>query len=213
MPLPTVEVLVPFFAASVALNLTPGPDMTFVATVAGAQGRRHGLVAALGIFLGCSLHILLAVAGLSSLLVRSQLLFDGLRYVGALYLAAVAFGLLRRGASGTAAAAERGSPRGLAVLRRGFLVNALNPKVGLFFVAFLPQFVDASRGEPWVQLLLLGAIFNINGTIVNALVASGVGHAAARARRIRGLATSARWLSASLLFGFAARLVWSEARP
>lgn len=207
--LPPPDLLVPFLIAGLALNLTPGPDMTYVATVAGRSGWRAGVVASLGIAAGCLVHITMAVAGLSGLLAASEVLFSILRVIGAGYLAWIAIGLLRGGASDDAG---HGQPtaRGAAVFRQGMMVNVLNPKVGLFFLAFLPQFVDPSRGYTALQLLTLGLIFNVGGTVVNAVVSIGVDRAARRASALPRAAAAIRWCAGSALLYFAFRLARSR---
>lgn len=177
-----------FVAASLALNLTPGNDMVYVMSRSMGQGTRAGVVSALGIMGGCLVHITAAVIGLSALIAQSAVAFNIIRYAGAAYL--VYLGIQSLIKQRTQWRPERESHR--QPLRRlfwqGVVTNALNPKVALFFLAFLPQFVDyTSAGVPG-QILLLGAWFATQGTVVNVLVAVLFG------RISRWLGHSAAWL-------------------
>jgi threonine/homoserine/homoserine lactone efflux protein len=204
--------LLAFLAASLALNLTPGADMTYVIARSAAQGRAAGLAASLGIAAGSVVHTLLAAIGVSALLQHSEAAFLTVKYAGAAYLLYLAWKAIRAGDD--AAATDR--PLGRAGLRRvfaeGALTNLLNPKVALFILAFLPQFVDPSRGNAAIQILVLGALFNIGGTAINAGVAC---FASAAARAIGNSAGFGRWLnriSALVFVGLAVRLALAERR-
>jgi threonine/homoserine/homoserine lactone efflux protein len=162
--------LTSFFVAALALNLAPGPDMTYVAARSLAQGRRAGVISALGIAVGCLFHISAAALGVAVLLRAVPQAYTLVRLVGAGYLVYLGVGLFRRAASSagdvTVAAASAG-----AIFRQGVITNVLNPKVALFFLAFLPQFIDPARGPAGLQTLALGAYFDVQGTLVNILVA------------------------------------------
>jgi threonine/homoserine/homoserine lactone efflux protein len=158
-----------FMVAAMLVNLTPGPDMLFVVGSSAAHGRRAGVMASLGIGAGCVLHMVLATVGLSALLATSALAFEIVKWVGAAYLVWVGVGMLRRGGAGGSAAPRMVPPR--KVFWQGALTNALNPKVALFFLAFLPQFITPGESGQAMAFLLLGALFNIGGTAVNTVVA------------------------------------------
>ncbi len=166
-----------FLGATLALNLTPGPDMLYVLARSAAEGRRAGVASALGIAGGTVFHTLAVVLGLSSLLLAVPYAYDAVRLGGAAYLVYLGLrALLRPAAPGAGPRVERASLG--AIFRQGVVTNVLNPKVALFFLAFLPQFVDPARGSVPAQLLLLGVLFNVSGTLVNltvALAASGAG--------------------------------------
>jgi threonine/homoserine/homoserine lactone efflux protein len=158
-----------FLAAGLLLNLTPGPDMLFVAGSSLAQGRRAGVMGALGVGAGCVLHMVLATVGLSALLAASALAFEVVKWVGAAYLVWIGIGMLRRGGGATVVRPVETDAR--RVFWQGALTNALNPKVALFFLAFLPQFITPDApGQP-LAFLALGALFNVGGTAVNVAVA------------------------------------------
>jgi threonine/homoserine/homoserine lactone efflux protein len=144
--------------------------MTYVAARSLGQGRRAGVVSALGISVGCLFHIAAAAAGLAVLLRAWPGAYALLRWIGSAYLIYMGLGLIRRAGSdgGLATIPEA---QALAIFRQGVFTNVLNPKVALFFVTFLPQFVDPARGSIALQTLALGLFFNVSGTIVNLAVA------------------------------------------
>ena len=208
--LPEWPVFAAFVLAGLALNLVPGADMAFVMTSAARDGRRAGMVAALGIGAGTFVHILAAVLGLSAILASSQAAFDLIRYAGALYLLWVAFTLVR-GSGGTE---DSGQPRVPArrVFRAAMLVNILNPKVALFFLAFLPQFVDPDAAVPALQILALGIWFDLVGTLVNVAVALAIAAGAARLGRRAWISRAARWFAATTMAALALQLALSARR-
>jgi threonine/homoserine/homoserine lactone efflux protein len=209
--LPEVPAFIAFALAGLALNLVPGADMTFVIASAARGGTRSGLAAALGIGAGALVHIAAAVVGLSALIAASATAFAILKWVGAAYLIYLAIGLLR----GPRAEGRFASPAPLAnsgVFRAGALVNILNPKVGLFFLAFLPQFVAGDATIPAIQILALGLWFNLVGTTVNCVVAIAAARAARRVRDIRWAGAMARWVGATAMGGLAVQLLLSERR-
>ncbi|HEV8390730.1 MAG TPA: LysE family translocator [Dongiaceae bacterium] len=204
--------LLPFVAAALALNLTPGADMTYVVARSATQGRAAGIAASLGVSAGSLVHSVLAALGVSALLQHSETAFLAVKYAGAAYLLYLAWKAIRAG--NQAMAVDRTLKRTSLwrVFGEGALTNLLNPKVALFILAFLPQFVDPAHGNPAVQILLLGAIFNVGGTSVNAIVACS---ASAAARALGNSAGFGRWLnriSALVFVGLAVRLALTERR-
>lgn len=194
-----------FALASFALNIVPGPDMTFTATAGARGGVRVGLAAAFGIFAGCLVHIAAAVVGLSALIAASAQAFAILKWIGAAYLLYMAWTLFRA----PPAAAEGAVAPALTAaqaFRSGALVNILNPKVGLFFLAFIPQFVDPASASPALTILFFGLWFNTVGTAVNALVALISAHTAAKFRQNPLLVRLSRWLAGTLMAGLAVQL-------
>ena len=162
-----------FVLSGFLLNITPGPDTLYIVGRSSTQGWRAGAVAALGIGAGTLVHICAAALGLSAILAASATAFTAVKFIGAAYLLYVGISLIR------SAGASRSSPGALVVqpasirsiFVQGFLTNVLNPKVALFFLAFLPQFVAADAGSKPLAFLLLGAIFNFNGALWNLFVA------------------------------------------
>jgi len=156
-----------FMAAGLLLNLTPGPDMLFVIGSSAAHGKRAGVMASLGIGAGCLLHMALATIGLSALLAASATAFEVVKWLGAAYLVWVGIGMLRQRRAAVASVVVRARR----VFWQGAFTNALNPKVALFFLAFLPQFITPDASGQAAAFLVLGALFNVGGTAVNIAVA------------------------------------------
>ena len=182
----TTHSLILFVLAGLLLNVTPGPDVLYIVARAASQGRTAGFVSALGIGAGGLLHISAAVAGVSTLMMRLPAAYEGVRWLGAAYLVYLGVRALLKKAP-PAAELKTFDDHGLRrIFWQGFLTNALNPKVALFFAAFLPQFVDPGRGSLPAQFLLLGLIFDINGTIVNLAYAALASSAGAWLRRHLG---------------------------
>ena len=171
-----------FLAASALLTVAPGPDIVYVLTRGIAQGPRAGFAAALGFATGCIFHTLLAALGIAALIRSSDVAFNAVRYAGAAYLAWIGVQALRHR---TAFSVEGASDaRSLALIYRQSVVgNMLNPKVTLFFLAFLPQFVDASAGHVGLQMALLGAIFMAQTVVIFGAVALFSGYIGAWIRR------------------------------
>jgi threonine/homoserine/homoserine lactone efflux protein len=156
-----------FVAAGLLLNITPGPDMAYIMGRSAQGGTRAGAVAALGISAGCFVHIAAAALGLSAILATSAEAFFILKLVGAAYLVWVGISLLRHaGASGPAVSDEETMISLRGIFWQGFLTNALNPKVALFFLAFLPQFIAAEAPSKAWAFIVLGLIFCATGTAV-----------------------------------------------
>ncbi|MGK7865965.1 LysE family translocator [Falsiroseomonas sp. E2-1-a20] len=191
-----------FLIAAWVLILTPGPDMLFVVGQTLAGGARRGWAAMLGILSGAMVHVALAASGAAALIAASPMLFDALRLAGATYLIWLGAGALRaawRGGGGLVPAAPARR-----AFRDGFLTNLTNPKVILFFLAFLPQFVDPARGAVWLQMAILGPLVPLMSLPAYGLLIAGAGRAAAR------LSAHARWLEAvagTLFLGLGLRLL------
>jgi threonine/homoserine/homoserine lactone efflux protein len=162
-----------FVLAGVLLNVTPGPDMLYIIGRSTTQGWRTGAAAALGIGAGCLVHIAAAALGLSAVLATSAAAFAVLKIAGATYLVYVGISLIlsSRAAAKTAPTAVTARVTLRAVFVQGFFTNVLNPKVALFFLAFLPQFIDADAPNKALAFIFLGAVFNFNGTLWNLFVA------------------------------------------
>jgi threonine/homoserine/homoserine lactone efflux protein len=189
-----------FIVAALALLLTPGPAVLYIVTRSVDQGRRAGIVSMLGVHVGTLVHIAAAAAGLSALLAASALGFSVVKYAGAGYL--VYLGIRRlMDRPDTSASVDRREPR----LRRAFLdgvvVNVLNPKTALFFLAFLPQFVDVSRGRVGGQVLVLGLVFVLLGLVTDGTYALTAGTAAQWLRGHPRFLGGGRWLSGGVYIG------------
>jgi len=168
--MPDTTNLIVFMAATLALNLTPGPDMLYVIARSVGQGQRAGVVSALGIGGGCLAHTFAAAFGLSALLMSSAVAYDLVRYAGAAYLVYLgARALLDKPRSQEQSELKPDSLP--SVFYQGVVTNVLNPKVALFFLAFLPQFARGGAGSIAWQIIFLGFLFNVSGTLVNIVVA------------------------------------------
>ncbi len=179
-----------FIATALVLNATPGVDLLYTVGSTLQAGWRAGVAAALGIGAGCIVHALAAALGLAALLAASSVAFTAIKLIGALYLAWLAFGLLRaawRGAPTAAAATAGGTRRSLRqVFTQGFLTNVLNPKVALFFLALLPQFIAPDAPHKPLAFLFLGLVFVFNGTLFLFVVV-------AVSSQLRRIGTQPRW--------------------
>ncbi|MFZ5789855.1 MAG: LysE family translocator [Pseudomonadota bacterium] len=207
--LPDLATLLPFLAASLALNLTPGADMTLVLAQSLGRGRVAGVWAAFGVAGGSLVHSLLAAFGVSALLLHSETAFLAVKYAGAAYLLYLAWRAITDRA-GPAAAAALPPRRPHRAFLDGMTTNLFNPKVALFVLAFLPQFVTPGRGSVAAQILFLGLLFNAGGTAINLLVALSASAARGWILGSRRVATALRWTTASLFVGLAARLALAE---
>ncbi|MDB5960893.1 MAG: lysine transporter LysE [Massilia sp.] len=155
-----------FIVSGLLLNLMPGPDSLLIMTRSASQGARAGCVAALGIGAGVFVHVFAAALGMSAVLQTSSLAFSVVKYIGAAYILYLAYGLLKKKAAGAETMLVKAPPMPLhKVFGQGFLTNVLNPKVALFFLAFVPQFIDAATPNKALAFVILGCIFNINGML------------------------------------------------
>jgi threonine/homoserine/homoserine lactone efflux protein len=171
-----------FVLSGFLLNITPGPDTLYIVGRGSSQGLRAGVVAALGIGAGTLVHICAAALGLSAILAASATAFTVVKIVGAVYLLYVGISLIRSaGASKSSPKAVFTRPAGTrSIFVQGFLTNVLNPKVALFFLAFLPQFVAADASSKPLAFLFLGVIFDFNGTLWNLFIAWSTAHLSSR---------------------------------
>jgi len=183
-----------FVAAGLLLNITPGPDTAYIVGRGVQLGWRGGAAAAVGIGAGCLVHIVAAAVGLSALLAASSAAFVVIKYAGATYLCYAGLRMLFGRANVSEARPREEIATIGAVFWQGALTNALNPKVALFFLAFLPQFVDASAPNKPLAFLLLGVLFDVNGTIWNLVVTA---FAARLGRAFRSSAISV-WINRTL---------------
>jgi threonine/homoserine/homoserine lactone efflux protein len=162
-----------FVLSGFLLNITPGPDTLYIVGRGSTQGWRAGAVAALGIGAGTLVHICAAALGLSAILAASATAFIVVKIIGAAYLLYVGISLIRSaGASQSSPSTVLARPAPIrSIFIQGFLTNVLNPKVALFFLAFLPQFVASDASSKPLAFLFLGGIFDFNGTLWNLFVA------------------------------------------
>jgi threonine/homoserine/homoserine lactone efflux protein len=147
-----------FLSAAVLLNLSPGPDIAFILGHTMRSGKRAGFSALFGVWSGACLHVLMAALGLSAILAASAVAFSTVKWIGAAYLVWLGIQALRAGGGNGLIKADGEEMPVARIYRQGILVSLLNPKVAIFFLAFLPQFVVEGAGPAWAQLLLHGAL-------------------------------------------------------
>ncbi|MGA2972031.1 MAG: LysE family translocator [Candidatus Bathyarchaeia archaeon] len=200
--MPGIAPIAVFIVAALALNISPGPDMLYVISRSLEQGRKAGIISALGIGAGTLMHTFVTAIGLSAILLSVPIAFEFVRYAGAAYLVYLGLRMLLERNSGKATT-EYSSSKSVRSLRsifqQGVTTNVLNPKVALFFLAFLPQFVDQSKGTVAFQIILLGLLFDTSGTSVNVIVATLAGHVSDSLRKRSGFARFQKLLPASIL--------------
>jgi threonine/homoserine/homoserine lactone efflux protein len=197
-----------FVGAALLLLVVPGPSVLYIVTQSVSHGRRAGMASVAGITTGTLVHIAAATIGLSALLASSALAFDVVKYLGAAYLIVVG---IRRLAGLEQDDQGRVTPsRSLGSLyRQGIVVNVLNPKTALFFLAFLPQFVDSTRGAVWAQILLLGLLFAALGFVSDGVWALVAGTLGERLRSSRRFPQLQRYVSGSVFVGLGAVAAFS----
>jgi threonine/homoserine/homoserine lactone efflux protein len=197
-----------FVGAALLLLVVPGPSVLYIVTQSVSHGRRAGMASVAGITTGTLVHIAAATIGLSALLASSALAFDVVKYLGAAYLIVV--GLRRLAGLERAGGAQVPKSRDFRRLyRQGIVVNTLNPKTALFFLAFLPQFVDSTRGAAWAQILLLGLLFAGLGFVSDGVWAFVAGTLGERLRRSRRFPQVQRYVSGSVFVGLGAVAAFS----
>jgi threonine/homoserine/homoserine lactone efflux protein len=209
--MPDLPVLATYFVAAVVLGLTPGPDMTFFLSKTVAQSRKAGFAALGGASTGLVIHSVLVAAGLSVLLAASVTAFTVLKAVGAVYLAWLAVDAVRNGSS--LSLDKRSGHESLrSVYVKGLMVNLLNPKVIIFFVTFLPQFVAIDDPHTPGKLLFLGLFFTaVNIPVCGALIYSA-GRIALLLKRSSRATRIVDWVFASVLGAFAVKLIFTHAK-
>ncbi|MPZ39970.1 MAG: LysE family translocator [Rhizobiales bacterium] len=190
-----------FIGAALVLLLTPGPAVLYIVARSVEQGRLAGFVSDLGIHTATLVHVLAAALGLSALLASSALAFSVVKYAGAAYLVWLGLKKIfgRTEASDLGAALKR--TRYARLFRDGFIVNLFNPKTALFFLAFLPQFVDVNRGHVAMQIVLLGLLFTFMGFMTDGCYALAAGTAGNWLKRSRAYLRFERYASGVLFIG------------
>jgi threonine/homoserine/homoserine lactone efflux protein len=189
-----------FVVAALALLIVPGPAVLYVVARSINHGRRAGLASVLGIHVGTLVHITAATLGLSALIVSSAIAFTAVKVAGAVYLVGLGLWTLFSGRAEPeiALGGERNLRRAFA---QGIVVNVLNPKTALFFLAFLPQFVDADAPHPALQIAFLGLLFALLGLVTDSLWALAAGTAGGVLRRSRRFARTQRYVTGSVYIG------------
>jgi threonine/homoserine/homoserine lactone efflux protein len=197
--IPNPGSLAVFVVAALALLVVPGPAVLYVVTRSIHQGRRAGLASVLGIHTGTLVHIAAATAGLSALILSSAVAFTAVKVAGAIYLVGLGLWTLLSGhAEVDIAVGERRLRR---VFAQGIVVNVLNPKTALFFLAFLPQFVDPNAPHPALQIAFLGILFAVLGLVTDSIWALVAGTASGLLRSSRRFLRAQRYVAGSVYIG------------
>jgi len=205
-----VNSLLLFMTATIILNITPGPDMLYVIARSVGQGRAAGIASSLGIAAGCFVHILAVTFGLASLMMAVPAAYEIIKYAGAAYLIYLGIRILiTRQTKNAETPIEEASLR--RIFLQGVITNVLNPKVALFFLAFLPQFVNREANVAG-QIIFLGILFNTSGTLVNVMVALAASYTGIQFKTRIGNSSVFRWLTGGVFIGLGVRLALLERR-
>ena len=204
----STEVLLAFLAASALVTIAPGPDNLMVLSVGISRGRSAGIGFGLGCALGCFTHTLWATLGIGAVVLASEATFTALKMAGAAYLVYIGIMAWRHAGKMALIKLDPGAEEPISAhLRRGFIANVINPKVALFFIAFLPQFVDQTRGEVWPRMLVLGALFAAQTVVIFGGLGWFAGSIGARLQQRPSLAVWMERGAGTIFIGIALHLV------
>jgi len=208
-PLIEQSQLIYFIAASAALTLLPGPDILFVITQSISQGKKAGIATASGLSTGVLAHTTAAAIGVSALIYKSALAFEIVKYAGAVYLLYLAWHALKESEELVSSAPVR-ETNTFALYRRGIFMNVLNPKVALFFLAFLPQFVNIDSGNVPMQMIFLGIIFMVQAWLIFSAVSVFAGTVGERIIQKPGVGRYINWGKAGIFTFIGIKLALSH---
>lgn len=200
-----------FLSAALLLAIAPGPGMLYVLARALGGGRREGLLSALGTFFGGMVHVLAAAAGVSIILAKSAVAFAAVKYLGAAYLCFLGIRMIRDARNNPAVSVEA-MPRGRNPLWQGVMTEVLNPKTALFFLSFIPQFVDRLHGHVFLQFVLLGTLsvtMNTSADIVVTMLAGPLGQRIRSSARFR---RNQRTLTGVIMIGLGSYLAFGDSK-
>ncbi|MGE4594776.1 MAG: LysE family translocator [Gammaproteobacteria bacterium] len=199
-----------FIVSGLLLNMTPGVDILYIIDRSTQQGVRYGITAALGVSAGCVVHICIAVLGLSAILATSEVAFTIVKYLGAAYLVYLGFSiLLSKNTNKSSVSKSKRDNSFFGVFVKATLINVLNPKVALFFLAFIPQFIDVNSENTIQTFLILGAIFTFNATVWDIFVAWSASSIAKKLSYNSLLGKVLKRVMAVVFIGFGVRLALS----
>lgn len=199
-----------YISASILLTLAPGPDIIFLITQGIAKGRKAGIFTAIGLTLGNSVHTTAAAFGLSVVFRTSEVAFTAFKIVGALYLFYLAYQAIKHRNNRLIVNTEKKEVNHKGLLLRGFFMNVLNPKVALFFLAFLPQFVNPAYGSIPLQMVLLGLIFMVQVSLVFGVIGYFAGSLGGWILKKPNFAKIMNFISATIFFGLGLKLLTSR---
>ena len=204
------ESLTTFILASTLLSLAPGPDNIFVLTQSALYGRKSGIIITLGLCSGLIVHTTAVALGVAAIFMVSTVAFTALKLIGAAYLLYLAWQALKASAQPLSSVSATAIPGHLALYRRGIVMNLSNPKVAIFFLAFLPQFTDPSTGNMTFQLFLLGIVFILVALVVFSAIACLAGLIAELFKSSAKAQVILNRISALVFAGLAVRLAFAS---
>lgn len=219
--MPPLDVSLAFFIASIVLALAPGPDNIFVLTQSALYGWKQGLSVTIGLCTGLLVHTALVAGGVAALILASPLLFTALKTIGALYLLYLAWGAMRAGTTAQTVSAAANAPPGLdsshspslrliQLYWRGIIMNITNPKVSIFFLAFLPQFTRPGHGPLIGQILWLGLLFILATILIFGGIAILAGNLGTKLQQSQRMQRRLNWAAAAIFAGLALHLLLSQ---
>ena len=207
-----IQTVILFSAASLALAVTPGPDMILVAARSAAQGRMAGLVTQCGVSAGSTFHAIILALGLSQLFLAVPYAYDLVRYLGAAYLLYLAWQAFTARDSVSSQSSSNKRQSFFVIFRQGFFSNVLNPKVALFYLALFPQFLDPEKGSVAFQIMVLAGIFLVIDFAVHGVVIWLAGSVMSLSTNGAGFATWSRYFLGLVFGGLAAKLIFDGQR-
>lgn len=205
-----LQTLLIFLTACLVINITPGPSILYVSTVTISQGTRAGVLASFGLSLGIFLHVIATALGISIILANSATVFIVLKYAGAAYLAYLGLRtLIRQTSEQINKKTQTTKQNPLKTLLQGAMIDVLNPKLAIFFLALFPQFVDSNNSSATVQIFILGLVFITTGTAINCIFAVLIGRSAHNSSLVSH-SFFTRWLPGCVLLVLSARMFTLE---
>ena len=200
-----------FAVVSLAIALSPGPSWIYVISATARQGRMAGMAAVAGNATGIVCHVAAAALGLSAILHYSATLYTAIKWAGSIYLMFLAIRIIRNRSMAALSRSDGAAKTLSRVYRGGVLMNVLNPKVSLLMLALLPQFVDRALGNTTLQIVALGGLHVVIASCVLTVIVTAAAQATGLLTRKPAVEATLRWTMGLLLFGFGARMAWTEA--
>lgn len=208
--LPSGPAMTIFITAALAIGASPGPGMLYGVARSLSQGKEAAFLSVLGLSMGSFINCLAAAFGLAALISVSPLAYDMIRYIGAAYMIYLAW---RNWQSNPHLEAKSGRNMDrVTIIRQAIVTNVLNPKSGLFYLAFVPQFTDPERGSVFAQFIILGLIFNVMGNLINLIIALTFGQIGDWLNKHPRVWTGQKFVTSTILAGLAGHLVFFSGR-
>ena len=208
--IPSMETLFVFILTSTIACLVPGPAVIYAILQASSKGIKNGMHAVWGLQVGFSLQVFAAACGLSVLILKSALLFDILKIIGAGYLIYLGISFLIKKDNDEQPLAMSNPKKERSPFIKGILINILNPKIAVFFISYLPHFIDQSSGSPATQLFFLGILFSLLGTIVCIFYVLIASKTSKKLNIVFRSSLFKRWLPGSIFVGFGIKLALAD---